>query len=145
MKDNKIIHRDLKLANILVKYEDNKKTKFTVKLTDYGISKQLNSMSKCFTHTGTLLTMAPEILNEEEYNSKCDLWSLGVIIYQLFFKEYPFNGNTEIALLKKINNGQQYLKKINDSKLDDLVKKLLVKDPIKRYTWEQYLTDNFFK
>ena len=145
MKDNKIIHRDLKLANILVKYEDNNKAKFTVKLTDYGISKQLSSMSKCFTHTGTLLTMAPEILNEEEYNSKCDLWSLGVIIYQLFFKEYPFNGNTEIALLKKINNGQQYFKKTNDSKLDDLIRNLLIKDPNERYTWEQYLTDNFFK
>ena len=144
MKDNKIIHRDLKLANILIKYEDNNKKKFIVKLTDYGISKQLSSMSKCFTHTGTLLTMAPEILNEEEYNSKCDLWSLGVIIYQLFFKEYPFNGNTETALLKKINNGQKFLRKTNDSKLDDLIRKLLIKDPIERYTWEQYLTDEFF-
>ena len=100
-------------------------------------------MSKCFTHT-TLLTMAPEILNEEEYNSKCDLWSLGVIIYQLFFKEYPFNGNTEISLLKKINNGQKFLKKTNDAKLDDLIRKLLIKDPNKRYNWEQYLTDEFF-
>ena len=144
MKDNKIIHRDLKLANILIKYEDNNKQKFIVKLTDYGISKQLTSISKCFTHTGTLLTMAPEILNEEEYNSKCDLWSLGVIIYQLFFKEYPFNGNTETALLKKINNGQKFLRKTNDSKLDDLIRKLLIKDPIERYTWEQYLTDEFF-
>ena len=121
MKDNKIIHRDLKLANILIKYENNEKTKFSVKLTDYGISKQLSTMSKCFTHTGSPLTMAPEILNEEEYNYKCDLWSLGIIIYQLFFKEYPFNGSTEIALLKKINNGNKFLKKTNDSKLVNLI------------------------
>ena len=145
MKDNKIIHRDLKLANILVKYEDNENKKFVVKLTDYGISKQLNSMSKCFTHTGTLLTMDPEILNEEEYNSKCDIWSLGIIIYQLYFKEYPYNGNTEISLLRKIDNtGQKCLKKTNDPKLDNLIRKMLIKDPAQRYTWEQYLNDNFF-
>jgi len=145
MKDNKIIHRDLKLDNILVKYEDNDKKKFIVKLTDYGISKQLSSISKCFTHAGTLLTMAPEILNEEEYNSKCDIWSLGVIIYQLYFKEYPYNGNTEISLLRKIDkNGQKCLKKINDPKLDNLIRKMILKDPDQRYNWEQYLNDEFF-
>ena len=145
MKDNKIIHRDIKLANILVKYEDNDKKQFVVKLTDYGISKQLNSMSKCFTHTGTLLTMAPEVLKEEEYNSKCDIWSLGIIIYQLYFKEYPYNGNTEISLLRKIDNtGQKCLKKTNDPKLDNLIRKMLIKDPAQRYTWEQYLNDEFF-
>ena len=145
MKNNKIIHRDLKLANILIKYEDNDdKQKFIVKLTDYGISKQLNNMSKCVTHTGTLLTMAPEIIKDEKYNSKCDLWSLGIIIYQLFFKEYPFKGNTENALINKINIGQKLLKKTNDSKLDDLIRKLLIKDPNERYSWEQYLNDEFF-
>ena len=144
MKNNKIIHRDLKLANILIKYEDNDdKRKFIVKLTDYGISKQFSNISKYYTHAGTLLTMAPEILKEEEYNSKCDLWSLGIIIYQLFFKEYPFNSNTEFALLKKINLG--LLKKINDSKLDNLIRKLLIKEPIERYSWDQYLNDEFFK
>ena len=145
MKDNKIIHRDLKLANILVKYEDNDKKKFIVKLTDYGISKQLSSLSKCFTHVGTLFTMAPEILNGEKYNSKCDIWSLGIIIYQLYFKEYPFKGDNEIALLRNINNnGQKYLKNTNNPNLDDLIRKMLIKDPNKRYTWEQYLNDKFF-
>ena len=105
MNKNHIIHRDLKLDNILVKYTDNTKTKFIVKLTDYGLSKQLVSLSElCQTHAGTLLTMAPEILNDEEYNDKCDLWSLGVIIYQMFFKQYPYNSYTEIGLLKQINN-----------------------------------------
>ena len=145
MKDNKIIHRDLKLANILVKYEDNDKKKFIVKLTDYGISKQLSSISKCFTHIGTLFTMAPEILNGEKYNSKCDIWSLGIIIYQLYFKEYPFKGDNEIALLRNIdNNGQKYLKNTNDPNLDYLIRKMLIKDPNMRYNWEQYLNDKFF-
>ena len=89
--------------------------------------------------------MAPEILNGEKYNSKCDIWSLGIIIYQLYFKEYPFKGDNEIALLRNINNnGQKYLKNTNDPNLDDLIRKMLIKDPNKRYTWEQYLNDKFF-
>ena len=87
MKDNKIIHRDIKLENILIKNVGNKKV---FKLTDYGIRKQLSSLSKKGNTLGigSLFAMAPEVLNEEDYNYKCDLWSLGVIIYQLFFKEY---------------------------------------------------------
>ena len=62
----------------------------------------MSSLSKCYTHgIGTPFTMAPEVLNEEDYNYKCDLWSLGVIIYQLFFKEYPYKGETVNALGKK--------------------------------------------
>ena len=140
MNKNHIIHRDLKLDNILVKFTDNTKTKFIVKLSDYGLSKQLFSLSKfCNTHAGTLLTMAPEIINDEEYNDKCDLWSLGVIIYQMFFKQYPYISNTEIGLLKQINNfGQQLLKKTNDKKLDYLISKLLIKEQKKRITWDEY-------
>ena len=140
MYKNHIIHRDLKLDNILIKYTDNTKTKFIVKLTDYGLSKQLVSLSKfCNTHAGTPATMAPEILNDEEYNYKCDLWSLGVIIYQMFFKQYPYNSSTETGLLKQINNYEQkLLKKTKDAKLDYLISKLLIKEPKMRMTWDEY-------
>ena len=140
MNKNHIIHRDLKLDNILIKYTDNTKTKFIVKLSDYGLSKQLVSLSKfCNTHAGTPLTMAPEIINDEEYNDKCDLWSLGVIIYQMFFKQYPYSSNTEMGLLKQINNfGQTILKKTNDNKLDYLINKLLIKEPKLRISWDEY-------
>ena len=63
--------------------------------------------------------MAPEILKEEEYNGACDLWSLGIIIYQLCFKEYPYQSTTEYGLLNKIiENGQKLFKKMQDENLN---------------------------
>ena len=92
MKENKIIHRDLKLENILIKYEDNN-NKYKIKIADYGNSKRLDSLSKinCNSKVGTLMYMAPEILNGKKYNYKCDLWSIGVIIYRLRFVKSPFS------------------------------------------------------
>ena len=76
MNENNIVHRDIKLHNILVKYLDKEKTKFKILLSDYGVSNQLNSMTKRYTtHAGTQIIMAPEILSGNDYNNKCDLWS----------------------------------------------------------------------
>ena len=147
MSQNIIIHRDLKLENILVKYLDNDKSKFIVKLTDYGVSRKMMSLSKkCKSYAGTLLTMSPEILAGEEYDNETDLWSLGVIIYQLFFKKYPYDGEREVAIYKKINElGQKILKETGDKKLDDLIRKLLVNNPKKRVKWKDYFNHPFFK
>ena len=87
--------------------------------------------------------MAPEILNNEEYNNKCDLWSIGIIIYQLFFNDFSYKGENECALLNQINNfGQKILKSTSDKDLDNLIKRLLEKDSRKRITWEEFF--NFF-
>ena len=147
MSENKIIHRDLKLENILIKYDDKNKSKFTVKLTDYGVSRKILTLSqKCNTYAGTIMTMAPEILEGEEHDIKCDLWSLGVIIYQLFFKKYPYDGETEVAIYNKIKKfGQRIIKKTGDEKFDNLIMKLLVEDPGKRLSWKEYFEDSIFK
>ena len=141
--DNKIIHRDIKLENILVK---NDNSDYVVKLTDYGISKQLMTISqKCQTNAGTQMTMAPEIIKGEKYDNKCDLWSIGIIIYQLSFKEYPYKGETGVSLLSKIKNmKQKHFKKTDDSKLDDLIRKLLIPQPSKRLSWKEYFEHPFF-
>ena len=76
MVENNIIHRDLKLGNILIKYIDEEKTKFIPKLSDYGLSKELSDKSGIArTSLGTPSTMAPEI-NKGKYNNKVDLWSV---------------------------------------------------------------------
>jgi hypothetical protein len=143
ISENNIVHRDLKLENILVKYIDKKKSKFIVKLTDYGVSRKVLSISKkCNTYVGTVLTMAPEILAGEKYDNKCDLWSLGVIIYQLLFKEYPYDAETEVGLYNQINEfGDKYFKKTGEKQIDCLISKLLVKDPEKRLGWNDYFSE----
>ena len=119
MKNNNIIHRDLKLENILVKFID-----------------ELNSLSSInilHSFVGTIIYMAPELLKKEEYNYKCDLWSLGIIIYKLYFGKSPFSGITEEALTRNIVNFRSNnFKKIGNKDLDDLLKNLLEKEKEKR-------------
>ena len=145
----KIVHRDIKLNNILVKYLNEQKTKYKVLLSDYGISNRLYSNKKFFdSHEGTQLIMAPEILNGEDYTNKCDLWSLGVIIYQLYTRKFPYNGNVEIAILNDIEQkGLSVLDVINenDQNLKDLLSQLLQKEQEERISWEKYYEHPFFK
>ena len=132
LSENKLVHRDLKLANILVKYEDKEKTKMIYKLIDYGISKQLNDLTRELnTFIGTESMMAPEILKGNKYNEKCDLWSLGLIIYSLLF-----NKNPNEKELHELDTGNK--------DLNDLIKGLLTIDPNKRLNWEEYLNHSFF-
>ena len=69
----KIMHRDLKLENILLN------NNLDAKLSDFGVAKFMNNMENSC--VGTPLYMAPEVKNDENYNEKCDIWSLGIIIY----------------------------------------------------------------
>ena len=140
-----IIHRDIKLQNILIKYVSGQN--YIVKLSDYGVSKQLATISqKNKTYIGTDMTMAPEIIKEEDYDNKCDLWSLGVIIYQLCFKQYPYDAKNKYGILNQINElKQNHFKKTNNQHLDDLISRLLNPDGEKRISWDQYFDHPFFK
>ena len=149
MKENHIVHRDLKPDNILLKYTNGK---YKIKLSDYGISTRDN-LTNLKTHIGTFSYMAPEIMaldeidnRQKEYDYKCDLWSLGVIIYELCFKTKPYNGRTEISIYENIKrNGNSLFKKTGFDRLDDLISKLLVENPQKRLTWDEYFNHPFFK
>ena len=146
MKENKIIHRDLKLENILIKYNEDKA--FTIKLSDYGCSKKVTSLSRNFSNSivGTNIYMAPEILNGQKHNYKCDLWSIGIIIYKLFFGKPPYSGLIETALINNIvNGGKKILKSTNNKDLDELINKLLEIEIDKRLSWDEYFNHPFFK
>jgi len=138
MVDNLIVHRDLKLENIFIKYNNNEKSDYTIKLGYYEVSTRLNSLDqKMNLMIGTMGNMAPEMILKKEYDRKCDLWSLGLLIYTLFFKEPP---NITVGA-----NFQQPLKTSGNELLDDLLNKLLKSDPENRITWKQYFEHPFFK
>ena len=90
MLSKNIIHRDLKPQNILIKYDSQ--NSFIVKLADFGISREFNNKNFS-THIGTKIYAAPELCyTRSNYNPiKCDLWAIGVIIYELKFKDICFS------------------------------------------------------
>ena len=133
MCSKNIIHRDLKPQNMLIKYTSQ--NSFKIKLADYGLSREFNNKSFS-THKEAPLYMAPELLNVKGnyIPIKCDLWAIGVIIYELKFKEKDFSFYEGI------------IPKIFDNKLlDDLVRKLIVVNPNKRIDWNEYFNHPFFK
>ena len=142
MHNHNIVHRDLKLGNIMIKYIDDAKTKFIPKLSDYGFSKDLNN-NVTGTHLGTPATMAPEIMMDIAYNEKSDLWSIGIMMYQLHFREIPYNGINEQEILRKIKYNMPR-KQPDDPQFRDLLNKLLVMDPKKRISWDDYFNHPFF-
>jgi serine/threonine protein kinase len=90
--------------------------------------------------------MAPEILEgKEKYDNKCDLWSIGVLIYQLYFNEFPYKASTEVAILNNIKKlGQKVIKNTDNEDLDNLIRGLLVYDTDKRLSWDKYFEHPFF-
>ena len=140
MQKHKIVHRDLKVQNIFIKYTTS--PEFDVKLGDYGFSKELSDDITA-TKLGTPITMAPEILMNRAYTSKADLWSIGVIIYHLLFKDLPFKGRNEGMILQNILHNN-IPRNPTDQLLNDLIHRLLVVDPKKRITWKDYFAHPFF-
>ncbi len=97
--DNGIIHRDIKAENIIVQDEKH----LFVKLIDFGSCEILTKTNLTSTYkVGSPSYIAPEILNGEEYDYCCDIWSLGVLLYYLLSGNKPFTGNSEEEMYKAI-------------------------------------------
>ena len=144
MVKNKILHRALKPENILVKTEENSKILYKLKLTNNSCllneSKRIDLDDPIF--SGNLCIYAPEVLNGEKYTEKSDLWSLGITIYFLFNKVYPFSGKNKKEILNNIKRG--LAKKISEnSDFNDLINKLLEVDPEERMSWKEYFKHPF--
>ena len=150
MQKEHVIHRDLKLKNIMIKYNKNVEIiNFIVKLSDFGFSKVMNEEDITGTNLGSPATKAPEIMKGSEYNAKADLWSIGVIMFQLFFDQLPFPARTVRELKEAIFNARGVRLPIGkeDSMTQicfDLINSLLQKDPKKRIDFKEYFNHEFF-
>ena len=142
MIENGKTHRDLKPSNILYSFTNENETDFIVKIGDFGLSTDLYE-TKTASNTGTDMFKAPEI-EEGKYSNKCDLYSIGIILYMLKTGEYIFDGKTKFEILKnKYSNNIK--KETDDPKLNNLIKKLVVIDPHERMEWKDYFEAPFFK
>ena len=138
LQKKNISHRDIKPHNILIKNNN------ILKLTDFGLACAFNQRSKMKTICGSPLYMAPEIVNDEEYNSKIDLWSSGIVMYQMLFGKTPFNASTHYELINNINNNcVNFPPNQLSFECIDLLSNLLIKEPQDRITWEDFFDHPF--
>ena len=144
MKNKGIIHRDLKPENILIKYTDKEKINFDIKLADFGFATdEIKSSIHTYSIVGTQKYIAPEV-ETYKYNNKCDLWSLGIILYELYTNKYIFDSKN--LKERKINREKGRIVKETDNKMiNELIRKLIQVDIDKRIGWEEYFNDVFFK
>lgn len=121
--ENKIIHRDLKLANVLIDCTN------CIKLGDFGSSIMLGDKEyiENAEPVGTLIYCAPEVLSRGKYHYSADCWSLGVILYEMFTNDTPFDDEKNEDIVKNIIRGEIPDKHNNEiPKLAlDLIHKLL--------------------
>jgi len=132
-----VAHRDLKPENILLTGD-----KKTIKITDFGLSKDFGAAS-LNTSCGTCLYVAPEVLLASSYDSKCDIWSVGVITYVILTANVPFHGENENEIFDKILNCNfsfpDNLWGHLSSESKDFINSVFVLDSKKRLTAEECL------
>lgn len=119
-----VIHRDIKPENILLGMHGE------LKIADFGWSVHAPS-DRRKTQCGTLDYLPPEIVNYTSYNNKVDLWSLGVLMYELLVGEAPFE-DSQVLTYKRIVRCEMTVPSYVSPEAIDLIKSLLVVDPEKR-------------
>jgi len=130
--DNNIVHRDLKPHNILI----NKSTK-EIKICDFGFAREFKDTLLSDTVCGSPLYMAPELLKNQKYNIKSDIWSLGIIMYEIVMKNHPFKSDNINDLINKINNDKPIINNSTFStECKELIHNLLIVDYNKRLDWD---------
>ena len=154
LRNVNVIHRDLKPQNILLKtVNKNGKKTVVVKLADFGFARHFNKDTQqndgcddmVTTICGSPIYMAPEMLIDNKYNMKADLWSFGVIMYETMFGFCPFNYPKNISqLCEKIKNHTVTYPIDYSSECIDLIKLLLTTEPKNRITWDDFFNHAWF-
>ena len=152
---NKIIHRDLKLDNILLnfpsEYDKNSLNmmKAVIKIIDFGFATRLNG-PLTFTALGTPTNMDPKILEHVKtgipnagYNEKVDIWSLGTLCYEMVVGHMAFSGSSMEELYQKVKIGKYSLPLTLSKEVVSFINGMLQQDPNKRLTANQLLNHEF--
>lgn len=138
---HQIIHRDVKTDNLMLTEEGK------IKLTDFGLAKLRGSaqVTKTGTAVGTAAYMSPEQIRGEEVDQRSDIFSLGVVLYELISSRLPFRGEFETALSYSILNENpppvKSLRKDAPPALEKIIDRCLEKEKTKRYQTAEEVVD----
>lgn len=130
-----VVHRDLKPQNILIDQSDN------LYISDFGLAKSLEAQSAMMTRTGQILGtpryMSPEQVEAKELDHRSDLYSLGLIVYEMFTAELPFRGESAMQLMYQrvvtpAKDPREFRPDLPEY-LARVILKCLEKDPAQRY------------
>ena len=140
--ENHIIHRDIKPQNILVTDDD------MVKITDFGIAVLVSTTTLVNTRSviGSVHYFSPEQARGEAVTEQSDLYSLGIVLYEMISGKVPFDGDSPVSIaLKQVQDLPQQLSEVRSDvsrSLEDIVMRLLEKEPEMRYQSADDLRDD---
>ena len=134
--NNDILHRDIKPQNILISNN-------SIKISDFGFAKSFEKNELITTFCGSPLYMAPEIILNREYTYLSDVWSLGVVLYELLVKEHPYKCNDRDDLWRKIKTRDIVIDfdLITSENKCEIIKSLLIFNPKERSTWTKLFSN----
>lgn len=134
LHSKRVIHRDLKPQNVLLG------AKGVVKICDFGFARAMSNETIVLTSIkGTPLYMAPELVREQPYDHTVDLWSLGVILFELLAGQPPFYTNSIYSLINLIVKDPVVFPDHVSLDFKNFLSGLLQKDPRRRLTWPALL------
>jgi len=136
----KVLHRDIKTANVFLATDN------TCRLGDFGIATEAQTQQLQYTLIGTPQNMAPEMWTESGYDTKCDIWALGCVLYEILTLRRAFTASSLEQLMVAAMKGHfEPLPERISSDLRGLVDELLHKDSIKRPSAKQILQKSFLQ
>ena len=153
LRSKNIVHRDLKPQNILLT------SPLHIKITDFGLARYMNLEPELHeletpvedlfsTYCGSPIYMSPELLNHQKYNSKSDLWSLGIILYEMITGMPPFIAKNMKELVDCVNTEKINLDKIDKTLISEdcfnLLCNLLNHDKTRRTDWNDFFNHKWF-
>ena len=152
--NNNIVHRDVKLDIIFIESIEYvningvKEEMCNVKLSDFSTARSFIPNKKITKKVGTPYYIAPEVL-AGEYTEKCDIWSIGVLMFILLCGKPPFWGDSNKEILKKVKEGKMDVRRsewltVSEEAIDLIINMIKI-DPNKRYSGAQCLNHIWFK
>ncbi|OHT14848.1 RAC family serine/threonine-protein kinase like protein [Tritrichomonas foetus] len=133
------IYRDLKPENVLFDRDGH------IKLTDFGLSKDLGNEEKTSTFCGTTEYLAPEIVKHDPYSYKVDWWTLGILVFEMFFKRTPFFAINPARILQKITLGRYVVPNHPNMYVNSFIDGLLQQDPARRFGFNEVKNHPFME